>query len=933
MKDVFICVLLYTITPVYAATPWLHTDANKIKDPEGNVVVLRGIDLIDLGFLESWQGGAINMIDRLTDTNDDQGNSPGWYPRVIRINITPPDAASGWPHPFNPGSNDLYNILRSVVDYCRTKDLYAIIDWHYVANTYEHVATTSAFWNYMAPKFTNDSHVIFELFNEPINTSFATEADDWLSVRADMQTWIDIVRSYAPNNIILVAGPSWSQAIGPAASYPLEGDNIAIVSHIYPGHWLAAPAGNNWYTTHVNTCLTRYPIFMSEWGFYSDSNDSLGYGSITSFGQPLMNFREARKISNSAWVASYDWVPPMFHTDWTLRIGEWEMGGFTKDKLYEKKDNDQPGSGDSTPPSAPTGITDTNGFGTVLLDWNDNGESDLYGYNVYRSTVSGYYGQRLNKLYFLKYSNFTDNNVIPGITYYYVVTAVDTSLNESDDSIEVSATPIGGAIYNFVGINAANTNYNAYACDVDIFPFYGDTASRNSIVEANDTQYMSISANDSTEWVTVDPGSGDEIFLWVEMKINESVGDINKIDLTFGGNTEGSLPTTHKLYVLKADNDWWLNASWVQVGTDQNVSANTNTLMTRSITSNVSNYVDANGKIVWGVYETTSAKVMHVNILEMVVYGEGIGNPQPTVHITSPSNGTLFVKDSNIPISAYASDADGRVTKVEFYKGETKLGEDTVAPFSCTWNYVYSGQYALTAKVTDDDSHITTSPAVNVTVLGEVGTGAVLREWWTGISGTAVSDLTSNGNYPDHPNGRGLITTLEGPTNWADNYGTRIRGYLHPVVDGDYTFWIASDDDSELWLSSDAEPANASKIAYVSGTTNPRQWDKYSSQQSSPITLAAGGKYYIEILHKAGDSNDNIAVAWGDDPNQQVIDGMYLSPCSLKLGDFARFAAQWRLASCTAVNGWCGGVDFSRDGSVLLDDLKSFAEGWLDGIE
>ena len=39
---------------------------------------------------------------------------------------------------------------------------------------------------------------------------------------------------------------------------------------------------------------------------------TLGYGSITNYGQPLMNFREARKISNSAWVASYDWGPPMF---------------------------------------------------------------------------------------------------------------------------------------------------------------------------------------------------------------------------------------------------------------------------------------------------------------------------------------------------------------------------------------------------------------------------------------------------------------------------------------------------------------------------------------------------------------------------------------------------------------------------------------------
>ncbi len=52
-----------------------------------------------------------------------------------------------------------------------------------------------------------------------------------------MQTWINIVRTSAPNNLILVAGPSWSQQIGPAADSPLTGDNIVMVSHIYPGHW------------------------------------------------------------------------------------------------------------------------------------------------------------------------------------------------------------------------------------------------------------------------------------------------------------------------------------------------------------------------------------------------------------------------------------------------------------------------------------------------------------------------------------------------------------------------------------------------------------------------------------------------------------------------------------------------------------------------
>ena len=309
----------------------------------------------------------------------------------------------------------------------------------------------------------------------------------------------------------------------------------------------------------------------------------------------------------------------------------------------------------------------------------------------------------------------------------------------------------------------------------------------------------------------------------------------------------------------------------------------------------------------------------------------GPDNNAPAVSITSPESGDKFAAGSNITIDANASDTDGTVTKVEFYQGSIKLGEDASPPYSYTWNNVPTGYYSLTARATDDDGDTTTSSAVNIQVIG--GTGAILREWWTGIPGTAVSDLTSNVNYPDKPSGRELITTLEGPTNWADNYGTRIHGYLHPAADGNYTFWIASDDNSELWLSSDENPANASRIAYVPLGTYPRDWDVHPEQQSSTITLMAGQKYYIEVLHKAGVGGDTVAVAWGNPNEQVVIDGVYLSPCCLDFRDFAGLAAKWRLTNCNAGNSWCNGADFNRNGSVLFDDVKLFVESWLEGVE
>jgi hypothetical protein len=121
---------------------------------------------------------------------------------------------------------------------------------------------------------------------------------------------------------------------------------------------------------------------------------------------------------------------------------------------------------------------------------------------------------------------------------------------------------------------------------------------------------------------------------------------------------------------------------------------------------------------------------------------------------------------------------------------------------------------------------------------------------------------------------------LEGPANFADNFGERIRGYVTATTTGTYTFYIAGDDDSELWISTDSNPANKAKIAYVSGWTGSRQWDKSPTQKSATLTLTAGQQYYIEILHKEGNGGDHIAVGWTgpEITTTTVIAGVYLSP-------------------------------------------------------
>jgi hypothetical protein len=94
------------------------------------------------------------------------------------------------------------------------------------------------------------------------------------------------------------------------------------------------------------------------------------------------------------------------------------------------------------PPAVPTGLTAVGGDGKVTLDWNDNAEPDLTGYDVYRATVAGGpYGKVNTSI--VTVSEYLDGDVTNGTTYFYVIRAVSPQ-GESDISSEASATPAAG---------------------------------------------------------------------------------------------------------------------------------------------------------------------------------------------------------------------------------------------------------------------------------------------------------------------------------------------------------------------------------------------------------------------------------------------------------------------------------------------------------
>lgn len=255
------------------------------------------------------------------------------------------------------------------------------------------------------------------------------------------------------------------------------------------------------------------------------------------------------------------------------------------------------------------------------------------------------------------------------------------------------------------------------------------------------------------------------------------------------------------------------------------------------------------------------------NSTEAIVTVEGDQKP-PTIRsvVGNDTFNTLTVEFSEAVQSASSSDvfnyslSDGLLVSAVTVISPTVVRLTTSAQTPAT-------TYTLSIQNIVDTEFNTSAPGTSrvFTTLDRVG-GGLKFEVWLGITGTAVSSLLGDPRYPASPDILAYIREFSSRPVFPDassrnDYGGRMSGWIVPPETAEYHFFIRSDDNSQLSLSLDDNPANASVIASEAACCGPFE-EPGAPETSGPIPLTAGNRYYIQAIWKEGGGGDYCDVAW-----------------------------------------------------------------------
>jgi endoglucanase len=213
-----------------------------------------------------------------------------WNAKLVRASMGV-EEGGGYLNKTTKAISDTSNKTRvyTVVDAAIANDMYVIVDWHsHHAEDYKEQAI--AFFQEVATKYKDTNNVIYEIYNEPLNTA------DWSSViKPYAVDVIAAIRAIDPDNLIVVGTQTWSQDVDKASKDPITGyENIAYTLHFYAG--THKQSLRNKAQTALNNGIA---LFVTEWGAV---NADGGGAVAVSETNAWLDFLKTNHISHANWA-------------------------------------------------------------------------------------------------------------------------------------------------------------------------------------------------------------------------------------------------------------------------------------------------------------------------------------------------------------------------------------------------------------------------------------------------------------------------------------------------------------------------------------------------------------------------------------------------------------------------------------------------------